>query len=199
MGAVAERNLYPLFLHLEGRDVLVVGAGSVAEKKIEDLVAAKADIRVVAPKATKRIRELAKAGTIAWSARAFTVSDVAGAWLVVSATGSRSVAKRVFQEAEERLVFVLAVDDPKNGSAISSSVVRRDPFVVAISSSGHAPALTRLLRELIEQILPEDRWIRAARDLRSHWRVEHVPMGSRFAELVRSFKARATKKATGAK
>ncbi|WP_394822341.1 bifunctional precorrin-2 dehydrogenase/sirohydrochlorin ferrochelatase [Pendulispora albinea] len=192
---MAERPLYPLFLHLEGRDVLVVGAGSVAEKKVEDLLTARARVRVVAPRATDRIRALAGAGTLEWSARAFTASDVLGSWLVVSATGSRAVAKRVFEEAEQRHVFVLAVDDPKRGSAISSSVVRRDPFVVAISSSGNAPALTRLLRELIEQILPEEHWIRAARDLRSLWRKEQVPMGSRFSELVRAFKDRATKKA----
>jgi len=189
-GVVAERNLYPLFLSLEGRKVLVVGAGSVAERKVEDLLLAGARVHVVAPRASKRLRELGKDRSIAWSARTYAAADLDDAWLVVSATGSRSIARRVFKDAEERRIFVLAVDDPKHGSAISSSVVRRAPFVVAISSSGHAPALTRLLRELIEQILPEDHWIRAARDLRARWRAESVPMGSRFAELVRTFKAR---------
>ncbi|WP_394847948.1 bifunctional precorrin-2 dehydrogenase/sirohydrochlorin ferrochelatase [Pendulispora brunnea] len=190
---MAERNLYPLFLHVQDREVLVVGAGSVAEKKVEDLVSAGARVRLVAPRATKRLRALAKEGALTHHARAFTEADLEGAWLAVSATGARGVAKRVFQEAERRRIFVLAVDDPKHGSAISSSVVRRDPFVVAISSSGQAPALTRLVRELVEQVLPEDHWVRAARELRTRWRAEGAPMGSRFAELVRSFKARATK------
>jgi len=190
---VAERNLYPLFLHVENREVLVIGAGTVAEKKVEDLVVAGARVRIVAPRATKRLRAMAKEGTIAMHARAFTEADLDGAWLAVSATDSRSVAKRVFKEAERRHIFVLAVDDPKHGSAISSSVVRRDPFVVAISSSGQAPALTRLVRELVEQVLPEDHWVRAARKLRTRWRTEGVPMGSRFTDLVRAFKVRASK------
>ncbi|HWL87352.1 MAG TPA: bifunctional precorrin-2 dehydrogenase/sirohydrochlorin ferrochelatase [Polyangiaceae bacterium] len=189
--AKGDEHRYPLFLELEGREVVVVGAGPVAERKVEDLLAAGARVRVVAPQASQRIDELARARTIAWRARTFLAADLKDAWLVVSATGNPAVARRVFKEAERRRIFVLAVDDPANGSAISGSVVRRAPFVVVISSSGQAPALTRLLRELVEQVLPDDRWVQAARELRKRWRKEGAPMGSRFSELVRAFKERA--------
>ena len=109
---------------------------------------------------------------------------------MVSATDDPTTAREVFARASARRLFVLAVDDPANGSAASGSTIVRPPFVIAVSSSGEAPALTRLLREILEQILPEERWIEAARALRKRWRAEGTPMASRFAELVREFKAK---------
>ena len=77
------------------------------------------------------------------------------------------------------------MDDPPHASAYSGAVVRRPPFVIAISSSGVAPALTRLVREVVEAALPGDDVIEAARKLRERWKAQGVPMGERFGELVR--------------
>lgn len=175
---------------LEGRRVVVVGAGTVAERKIVDLVAAGARVCVVAPEGTAAVAELAENGAIAWERRAFDERDVDDAWLVVAATSDPGVQKRASDAAEARRCFCVAVDDLPNGSAYSAAVVRRAPFTVAISSSGEAPALARLLREVLEQALPEREWVEAARGLREKWRAEGTPMESRFGELVRAFKAR---------
>jgi siroheme synthase-like protein len=110
---------------------------------------------------------------------------VDGAWLVFAATGDASVQRRVADAAGERRVFCVAVDDPANASAYSGAVVRRPPFTVAISSSGAAPALTRLVREVIEHVLPGERWVERATELRAKWLADGTPMGDRFAELVR--------------
>lgn len=185
--------LYPLFLKLEGRDVLVVGAGSVAERKIADLVAAGARVRVVSPEATDAVEGLAERGEIAWEARAFEERDLDGAWLVIAATSDAGAQRRAAEGAESRRVFVIAVDDLPNATAYSGAVIRRDPFLVAISSSAAAPALTRLLREVLEQALPDDAWVEAARALRDKWKREGTPMSSRFGELVGDFKRRAGK------
>ncbi len=189
--SAGEASLFPLFLKLAGRAVLVVGAGAIAERKVASLRAAGAEVRLVAPDATAELRRLAGEGLLAWEARGFAESDVEGAWLVVAATGEPDTQRRVAAAAEARRVFLLAVDDPPNASAYSGAVVHRPPFLVAISSSGATPALTRLLREIIEQVLPGDSWIEHARALREKWIADGTPMGERFGDLVRSLRQRA--------
>jgi len=178
-------SLYPIFLKLEGRHVLVVGAGAVAERKIESLLSAGARVRVVAPEATPRLRDLAREGALEWHPRPFHDTDADGMWLIVAATSDTATQSRVADSGSIRHAFVIAVDDPPNASAYSGAVIRRPPFTIAISSSGETPALTRLLREIIEHALPADEWIAHARALRRKWRTEKTPMGQRFGELVR--------------
>jgi siroheme synthase-like protein len=189
--SAGDASLFPLFLKLAGRAVLVVGAGAIAERKVASLRAAGAEVRLVAPDATAELRRLAGEGLLAWEARGFEESDLEGAWLVVAATGDPDTQKRVAAATEARRVFLLAVDDPPNASAYSGAVVHRPPFLVAISSSGATPALTRLLREIIEQVLPGDSWIEHARALREKWIADGTPMGERFGDLVRSLRQRA--------
>jgi siroheme synthase-like protein len=181
-------SLFPVFLKLAGRAVLVVGAGPVAERKVEALVEAGARVRLVSPDATADLGRMADEGRLQWVPRRFEERDVEGAWLVVSATGDPDTQRRVTAAAEARRLFVLAVDDPPNASAYSGAIVRRPPFLVAISSSGATPALTRVLREIIEQLLPGPRWVEEARALRQRWLADGIPMGDRFGDLVRHLK-----------
>jgi uroporphyrin-III C-methyltransferase/precorrin-2 dehydrogenase/sirohydrochlorin ferrochelatase len=182
---MADEALYPIFLKLEDRKVLVVGAGAQAERKIGAALEAGAEVRVVALGATGRVQEWAKEGEVAWEARPFVDADVDGAWLVVAATSDTEVQRAVAAACAARRVFCVAVDDPANASAYSGSVLRRPPFTIAISSSGEAPGLTRLLREVLEGALPPDEWVARARALRRKWKAERTPMTERFAELVR--------------
>jgi siroheme synthase-like protein len=191
MSAPDEANLYPLFLKLEQRAVLVIGAGAVAERKVMSLLAAGARVQVVAPEATDTLRRLAREGTIGWRAGGFEDADADGAWLVIAATCNADVQRRAAAAAEARRAFVVAVDDPTNASAYSGAIVKRPPFMIAISSSGATPALTRLVRELIEQMLPDDGWIDHAKQLRAKWLAEGTPTRDRFADLVKAFKQRA--------
>jgi siroheme synthase-like protein len=186
-----ETSLFPLFLKLAGRAVLVVGAGAMAERKVHSLLASGARVHLVAPQATAELKRLAAEGLLAWTARRFEESDLEGAWLVVAATGQAETQQRVAAAAEARRVFLLAVDDPPNASAYSGAIVRRPPFQIAISSSGAAPALTRVLREIIEQVLPGDAWVEHARALRERWIADGTPIGERFGALVRDLKERA--------
>ena len=191
MSAGSPASLLPLFLKLEGRAVLVVGAGAIAERKVLSLLEAGAVVEVVAPDATPALQRLATEGRLVWSARPFEEGDMADRWLVVAATGDPETQRRVAAAADARRVFLLAVDDPPNASAYSGAVVRRPPFLVAISSSGATPALTRVLREIIEQVLPGDDWVEYATALRARWIADGVPMGERFGSLVRGLKDRA--------
>ena len=172
---------YPLFLRLEGRAVLVVGAGSVGARKIAELLDAGATVTVVATVVSPYVRAL----PVTVHERAFETADVEGAWLVIGATNDAAVNRAIAAAADARRVFVNAVDDPESASAFFGAVLRRPPFVVAISSSGEAPALTRLLREVLEGALPQPHWVAAARALRAEWKRDATPMADRFPMLVR--------------
>jgi uroporphyrin-III C-methyltransferase/precorrin-2 dehydrogenase/sirohydrochlorin ferrochelatase len=163
-------ELLPLFLKLAGRRVVRVGAGTVAGGKLDALVRAGADVRVVDPDA-------------------FQPADLDDAWLVVSAC-SVEINRAVAAAAEARRIFVNAVDDPPNATAYLGGVVRRSGVTIAISTSGNAPALAGVLREGIDALLPPDldRWTECARDLRVAWKAEGVPMEARRPQLVEALK-----------
>jgi uroporphyrin-III C-methyltransferase / precorrin-2 dehydrogenase / sirohydrochlorin ferrochelatase len=172
--------LFPLFLKLAGRDVLVVGGGPVGTGKARALVEAGARVTVVAPALSPELRALAGAGTLAVAERAFEVRDLEGAWLVVAAA-TPDVNRAVATAAEARRVFVLAVDDPASASAYGAAVVRRGGVTLAVSTDGRAPALAGLLREGLEAVLPDDldSWTAAAARERRAWRDAGVPMAER--------------------
>jgi uroporphyrin-III C-methyltransferase/precorrin-2 dehydrogenase/sirohydrochlorin ferrochelatase len=188
-------ELLPLFLNLTGRAVVLVGGGPVATAKLRQLLAAGARVRVVAPEVSDEIAGLAAGGlppgdrgsTITLVQRPFAPADLDGAWLAVAAA-TPEVNRHVADVAETQHLFVNAVDDPANASAFLSGVVRRDGVTVAISTSGDAPALTALLREALDAVLPQDlaAWVWRARAERVAWRRDGVPMEERKPRLLRA-------------
>jgi siroheme synthase-like protein len=169
-------QLLPLFLTLAGRRVVLVGGGRVAAAKLDQLLAAGADVRVVAPEVRTEIERAA----VPIARRAFEPADLDAAWLVVAAA-TPAVNRDVARAAEERRIFANAVDDPANASAFLSGVVRREGVTIAISTSGAAPALTALIREALDAVLPADLavWIEEARRQRPIWRRDATPMAER--------------------
>jgi siroheme synthase-like protein len=129
-------------------------------------------------------------GRIEWRRRAFEDDDLDDVWLAFAATSDAEVQQRVADAAQGRRIFCVAVDDPARCSAYSGSVVRREPFTIAISSSGATPALTRLVREIVEAVLPAEAWVEHAKQLRARWLSDGTPMPDRFGELVRELAAR---------
>ncbi|HEV3481167.1 MAG TPA: bifunctional precorrin-2 dehydrogenase/sirohydrochlorin ferrochelatase [Candidatus Acidoferrales bacterium] len=143
--------LFPAFLKLTGRHCLVIGAGRIAEEKIKSLLRAEADVRVVAPVATDRVRAWARARQICWDARKFRSSDLKGIFLAVAATSSPALHARIFREAPRRGVLCNVVDDPAHCDFYYGSVVRRGALQIAISTGGHSPALAQRLRKQFEK------------------------------------------------
>ena len=177
-------QLFPAFLKLEGRRTVVVGGSAVAASKVRALLDASADVVVVAPEVSANIK---RAG-VSVVQRAFEPADLDDAWLVVAAA-TPDVNRQVARAAENRRVFVNAVDDPPNASLYLGGVVRRAGVTVAISTDGHAPALAGLLREGLDAVLPTDhleRWMQEATRLRGVWRSEGVPMAERRPQLLNS-------------
>jgi uroporphyrin-III C-methyltransferase/precorrin-2 dehydrogenase/sirohydrochlorin ferrochelatase len=173
--------LFPAFLKLAGRRVVIIGGGPVAASKLAALQAAGAEILVVAPEVCEAIRS---AG-VPIECRAFMPSDLDGAWFVVAAAPPE-VNQQVAGEAEKRQIFVNAVDDPANASVYLGGVVRRGGVTIGISTDGSAPALAGLLREAIDAVLPADleTWSLRARELRRSWRTRQLPMEARRPELL---------------
>jgi siroheme synthase-like protein len=178
-------SLYPLFLKLAGRQVLVVGGGPVALGKVRTLLEAGAVVTVVAPEIEPELEALEKKGNISIARRSFERSDVEGSWLVVAAAPS-AVNRSVAAAAESLRLFVLAVDDTSAASAYGAGTLRRGGVTVAVSTDGRAPALAGLLREGLEAVLPEDLegWTAEAERQRAEWRASGVPMAERRPQLL---------------
>jgi precorrin-2 dehydrogenase/sirohydrochlorin ferrochelatase len=149
--AEAEPELFPMFLKLAGRSCLVVGAGRIAEGKIENLVRCGARVRVVAPSATATIQEAAAAGKLVWEQRVFTPTDLDGVFLVVAATPFPELHQLIFRQAHDAGILCNAVDEPSRCDFYYPAVVRRGPLQIAISTSGHSPSLAQRLRRELEE------------------------------------------------
>ncbi len=167
---------FPVFLDLAGRRVVLVGAGPVALGKLRQLLAAQADVSVVAPHVHPAI---ARSGATVVR-RAFVADDLDGAWLVIAAAPPE-VNRQVAAAAASRRIFLNAVDDPAQATAYLGGVLRRDGVTVAISTDGAAPALAGLLREALDDVLPDDlgRWLEEARRRRQEWQRAAVPIARR--------------------
>ena len=149
-------SLFPIFLKLTNRPCIVIGAGHLAESKIESLQSANARVTVIAPAATERIAAMAASGELTWNQREYAPGDLAGHFLVVAATNVPAVNRAVFAEAESAGILVNAVDDPPFCDFYFPSVVRRGDLQIAISTAGHSPALAQRLRKEINALLPLD-------------------------------------------
>ena len=175
-------HLYPAFLKLRGRRVVVVGAGPVAASKLRGLLDAGAEVTVVAP---EWVDEVAAAGVTPVE-REFRPSDLDGAWLVVAAA-TPAVNREVAQAAERAACSSTRSTTRRTPVSTLGGVVRRAGVTFAVSTDGHAPALAGLLREGLDAVLPPEeleRWLSEAARLRRRWRAEQAPMKARRPELL---------------
>lgn len=162
-------SLFPIFVKLSGRLVVVIGGGNVAEAKLPSLFAAGARIRVIAPIVTPQIADWARARKLDWLSKEFESPDLDGAFLVIAATSAHGVNGAVFREAESRGILCNAVDDVAHCHFYYGSVFHRGDLQIAISTNGKSPALARRLRQEFEaQFGPEYElwleWLGAARE-----------------------------------
>ena len=178
--------LFPTFLKLQGRRVLLVGGGPVAAGKLRGLLEAGADVMVVAPAIVLEIA----AAPVTTVTRRFQVSDLDGISFVVAAAPP-DVNREVAAAAQARGIFVNAVDDVESASAYAGAVVRRAGVTIAISTDGDAPALAGLVREALEVLLPDDldKWMETARASRREWLERKVPMAERRPLLLEALNA----------
>ena len=168
--------LYPIFVELKGRPVIVIGGGHVGAEKVRGLLAAEADITLVSPELIDELREHVAAERIRHIARPYAEPDLDGGYeFVMVATDDGVINAEVAAAGKKRGLWVNAADDPKNCDFILPAVVRKGKITLAASTSGTSPALARRLREELDAYLTED--MPALADLLSEVRLEMRAQG----------------------
>lgn len=147
---MSNASLFPMFLKLEGRSCLVLGAGNVGEPKVRSLAECGARVRVIAPTATVMVREWASRGEIEWEQRPYAAGDLRNVFLVVAATSSPEVNHAIYREAQVRGILCNVVDDPPHCDFYYPAVVRRGQLQIAVSTAGLSPALAQRIRKQLE-------------------------------------------------
>ncbi|WLD59645.1 siroheme synthase CysG [Salinispirillum sp. LH 10-3-1] len=149
-------DFLPLFHRVTDQKALIVGAGPIAARKAQLLVEAGAQVTLVAPAISAAVADLAQMHPqlIEVLQASYSVSHIAGHQIVIAATDSKAVNYQVATDAKAAHLPVNVVNDPDTGTFIFPAVIDRSPVVAAVSSSGAAPVLTRLMRGKIESLIP---------------------------------------------
>lgn len=148
---------YALFLDLEGREVLVVGGGAVAWRKVESLLDCGARVTVVAPSVVKELDELEREQQIRIVRRSYQSEDPSSQLLAIAATDDPELNRRIAAECRERRILVNVADDPHVADFLVPSLIRRGAIQIAVSTGGGSPAIARRLRQVIEEAV-EPEW-----------------------------------------
>jgi siroheme synthase-like protein len=144
---------FPVGLRLTGLRCLLVGSGDEAERRAAALVAAGARLRVASETPTPGLRQLAVDGARARAMRSFEEQDLDDVWLAVLSDPDSELAATMAAAAAKQRVFFCAIDQPEHSTFFHPAIARSGPVVVAVSTSGAAPALSRRLREELERVL----------------------------------------------
>lgn len=143
----------PLNICMQGKTAVIIGGGNVALRKIHSLLAAEADIRLVAPQVCAEIAELAAAGSISLRLGNYAASDLDSAFLVVAATNDGAANLAVAADAAERGVLVSVADNPTEGNCTFPAVLRRGDLEIAVSTGGRCPTLAAGIRDIIADVI----------------------------------------------
>ncbi|HTP03959.1 MAG TPA: bifunctional precorrin-2 dehydrogenase/sirohydrochlorin ferrochelatase [Nitrospirota bacterium] len=142
---------YPIYLNLRDRPCLIVGGGHVAERKTLSLIEAGANVTVISPSLTQKLQELTQSGKIIHQQKTFDDRDLTDALLVIAATDSQEVNASIGRLCKKRNILVNVVTPPDESSFIVPSVVERGELLIAVSTSGISPALSKRIRQELEE------------------------------------------------
>ncbi len=148
---------YPVFLGMQERPCVVIGTGPEVERKVEGLLEAGAQVTVMATRPSPLLEELAAQGKVILQRRPYSEGDLAGAFLAIAATTEDvELSRRIADEAEREHVLLNVMDLPAFCTWIAPALVHRGKLTLAISTSGLSPAMARLVKEQLEEAVPEE-------------------------------------------
>jgi len=179
-------HYYPLFLDIGGKECLIVGGGSVAERKALMLLKLQASVTVVSPQVTKKLGRLADAGAIRILLRTYRRGDLDKAAVVFACTDDRDTNGAVRKDAAARGVPVNVVDKPEECDFIVPSIIKKGDITIAISTSGRLPLASKKLRQVIEKTVTKDfvAYTRIIGALRQHL-LDTVPDGRKRRAIMK--------------
>ncbi|HBS46425.1 MAG TPA: siroheme synthase [Paenibacillus sp.] len=143
----------PIMLNCEGQQVVVIGGGAVAERKVSGLLEAGAVVKVISPSLTDTLVALAKKGLMTWHDRAYAPGDLRGAFLVYAATNDRAVNEEIALECRQLGIHVNVASHAEAGNFITPGVVRRGRLTVAVSTLGAGPLAAAKIKSMLEEAL----------------------------------------------
>ena len=149
---LGDERPYLVGLVLAGRRVVVVGGGTVAQRRLSGLLAAGADVEVIAPGVTPAVEGMATARELRWTARPYRNGDLDGAWYALAATDDADVNAAVAREAERLRVFCVRADDAPAGSAVTPAVGEHDGVSVGVLSGGRPRRSAAVRTALVEAL-----------------------------------------------
>lgn len=147
-------DYFPIFLDAKKLNVVVVGGGNVAARKIELLLKTPASITVVSPMLKEPVKQLIAAHNLPWVTATYCEEYLSGMQLVIAATNIKSINQQIANDANAKGLLLNVVDDPQLCNYITPAIIDRSPMIVALSSSGSAPILLQLLKSKIDNLLP---------------------------------------------
>jgi precorrin-2 dehydrogenase/sirohydrochlorin ferrochelatase len=182
---------YPILVDLQGKKVVVVGGGTVAQRKIETLLAHGAVVFVIARELNGALSRLVETGAIRLAGQEFKEEDLKGAFMVIAATDDPLLNRLVGKQAKEKGLLINAVDQPSDCNFIVPSILRRGDLLIAVSTSGKSPAMAKRVREELEKKFGDEYeaflnlmgWVR--KEILSHGRAQGEN-SRKFHELVNS-------------
>ncbi len=146
---------FPVFLDGAKISAMVVGGGEVAARKIELLLKTTTKITIMASEVNDAVARLINDNELTWLKHNYQAGMLTGITLVIAATDDKAVNESIYNEAVEFNILANVVDQPELCTYITPAIIDRSPMLIALSSSGSAPILIRMLREQIEKILPQ--------------------------------------------
>ena len=144
----------PIFINIRKKPCIVIGGGDVALRKINLLLKAQAKVICLSPLFCKGIKNLSKDGHITLINKSFDQTDIKDYSIIIAATDDSSVNSSISAIAQVKKIPVNVVDSPELSSFIMPSIVDRSPLIIAVSSSGKAPVLSRIIRAKLETVIP---------------------------------------------
>ncbi|QBG35840.1 NAD(P)-dependent oxidoreductase [Litorilituus sediminis] len=146
---------FPVFLDGAKISAMVVGGGEVAARKIELLLKTTTKITIMASEVNDAVARLINDNNLTWLKHNYQTGMLTGITLVIAATDDKAVNESIYNEAVAFNILANVVDQPELCTYITPAIIDRSPMLIALSSSGSAPILIRMLREQIEKILPQ--------------------------------------------
>jgi uroporphyrin-III C-methyltransferase / precorrin-2 dehydrogenase / sirohydrochlorin ferrochelatase len=148
-------NYFPIFLTSNKINAMIIGGGDVAARKIELLLKTTTNITIMSELINPSVERLINTHNLQWLTHNYQHGTLEAFNLVIAATDDVLVNKAISLEAEQLKILINVVDQPELCSYITPAIIDRSPIIIAMSSSGSAPILLRMLREQIEKTLPD--------------------------------------------
>lgn len=146
--------MYPIMLQLRNKKVVVIGGGTVAERKVRGLLPEKAKISVVSPTITEELLKLAKTGQIQWHEKRFMKEDIQDAFLIFATTDDRFLNREIKLAAKDGQLVNMA-DQPEEADFQTPSQLKRGKLNITVSTDGASPILAKKIRKQLESQFDE--------------------------------------------